>query len=110
MDNNVDLGHVRLSIIDLSPNGNQPMIYDRNGRKAIITHNGEVYNSKDLRKELEERGHRFVSNTDTEVLLASYVEYGVNCVRRFNGMFAFVIYDVINSYFLTREIDLARNQ
>lgn len=87
----VGLGHRRLSIIDLSKAGDQPMMSSC-GRYAIV-YNGEVYNFQDLRKELESKGHAFRSRTDTEVVLTAYKEWGAGCLPRFNGMFAFVIYD-----------------
>ncbi len=93
-DKNISLGHSRLSIIDLSKAGHQPMIYDHRGRKAIIVYNGEIYNYKELRKELAGKGYLFNSRTDTEVVIACYLEYGFDCVDRFNGMWAFCIYDV----------------
>ncbi len=85
------LAHRRLSILDLSPAGHQPMP-NRDG-KRWITYNGEIYNYQELKRELSGRGHRFVSHCDTEVILAAYDEWGADCVRRFNGMFAFGIYD-----------------
>ena len=90
-DEKVTLGHRRLSILDLTPKGHQPMIRD-NGN-LIIVHNGEVYNYKEIRKELEDKGFVFGSNTDTEVILHAYKEWGYDCVKKFNGMWAFVIYD-----------------
>ncbi len=92
-DNGVSLGQVRLSILDLSKKGHQPMAYEHKGKKAVITFNGEVYNFQEIRKELENKGYRFNSNTDTEVILASYFEWGENCVNYFNGMWSFCIYD-----------------
>jgi len=86
------LGHVRLAILDLSPAGLQPM--PSPDRTCWITYNGEVYNYVELRAELESLGHGFHSGTDTEVMLAAYREWGNECVKRFNGMFAFVIVDV----------------
>jgi len=83
-------GHRRLSILDLSPDGHQPMWYK--GRYVIVF-NGEVYNYVELRDELLALGHTFKSKADTEVILASYDQWGRDCVSRFNGMFAFVIYD-----------------
>lgn len=83
--------HRRLSIIDLSPAGHQPMSYHNN--RYWIVFNGEIYNWKDLRKELESLGHTFLSQTDTEVILASYAQWGKECLRRFNGMWAFIIFD-----------------
>ncbi|MDB5035977.1 MAG: hypothetical protein JWQ98_3218 [Chlorobi bacterium] len=85
------LAHRRLSILDLSPAGHQPMVNE--GGSRWITFNGEIYNYLELRAELESHGHRFLSNTDTEVILAAYDRWGADCVRRFNGMFAFAIYD-----------------
>ncbi len=87
----VALGHRRLSILDLSMAGHQPMS-DRN-HQVWITYNGELYNYLELRKELAGKGYAFVSNTDTEVLLSMYQEYGPSCLDRLNGMFAFAIWD-----------------
>ncbi|MBI1781999.1 MAG: asparagine synthase (glutamine-hydrolyzing) [Sphingobacteriales bacterium] len=91
LEDNMALGFVRLSIIDLSSLGHQPM-YSADKRYAIIF-NGEVYNYIELRKELEQKGYKFISGTDTEVLLNSYIEWGEDCLHRFNGMWAFAIYD-----------------
>jgi asparagine synthase (glutamine-hydrolysing) len=85
------LGHRRLSIIDLSKKGKQPM--SNEDGSIFITFNGEIYNFKDIRVELEKNGHRFRSNTDTEVIVHAFEEYGVDCLKRFNGMFAFAIWD-----------------
>lgn len=85
----VALAHRRLSILDLSPAGHNPMPY----RHHWITFNGEVYNYIELRAELEQLGHSFQSETDTEVILAAYDEWGTDCLARFNGMFAFAIWD-----------------
>ncbi len=90
-DHDVSLGHRRLSILDLSPLGRNPM---RLGRQGLwITYNGEAYNFREVRRELESLGDRFVSQTDTEVLLAAYARWGVQCLARFVGMFAFAIWD-----------------
>jgi asparagine synthase (glutamine-hydrolysing) len=86
------LGHRRLSIIDLSEAGHQPMSIG-NGLLWIV-YNGEVYNYREIRKELEGLGHRFRSHTDTEVILHAYDEWGVDCLRRLNGMWAFAIVDL----------------
>jgi asparagine synthase (glutamine-hydrolysing) len=88
----VGLGSRRLSIIDLSPSGHMPMC--NADRTLWITYNGEIYNFEDLRHQLQNRGHRFVSGTDTEVLLQLYEEEGAECVKRLNGMFAFAICDL----------------
>ena len=90
-DSNVSLGHRRLSIIDLSKKGRQPM--SNEDGTIWITYNGEIYNYKELRPELEKRGHRFKSDTDTEVIIHAYEEYGIGCLDKFRGMFAFCIYD-----------------
>ncbi|CAB50067.1 asparagine synthase (glutamine-hydrolyzing) [Pyrococcus abyssi] len=104
VDDNVSLGHVRLAIIDLSPKGHQPMKYEKDGKEVWIVYNGEIYNFMEIRKELEEKGYTFTSNTDTEVILAAYLEWGFDCVERFNGMWAFVIYDKSkNILFLSRD-------
>jgi len=85
------LGNARLSILDLSARGNQPMS-SRDG-KLWIVYNGEVYSFPEIKKELQARGYKFNSNTDTEVVLKSYEEYGPECLKKFNGMFAFAIWD-----------------
>ncbi len=98
----VGLAHRRLSIIDLSPLGHQPMS-DPSGR-LWVTFNGEIYNYRRLRRELEVKGHGFRSASDTEVLLAAYSEWGLNCLERLNGMFAFAIYDgAARRLFLARD-------
>lgn len=84
-------GHRRLSIIDLDTHAKQPMV--SNCKRFILTFNGEIYNYKELREELEAKGYHFNTQSDTEVLLNSYIEYGIKCVDRFIGMFAFSIYD-----------------
>lgn len=91
IDKSIGLGHRRLAIIDLSPLGNQPMI-TTNGRYAIV-YNGEVYNFMNLRLLLQSKGYEFVSMTDTEVVLNSYIEWGEACLNKFNGFFAFAIWD-----------------
>ena len=94
VDNNVGLGFVRLSIIDLSQSGHQPM-FSQN-RRYVIIYNGEVYNYIEIREELESEGYVFHTNSDTEVVLASFQKWGKKCLNKFNGMFAFVIYDTMN--------------
>jgi asparagine synthase (glutamine-hydrolysing) len=84
-------GHRRLSIIDLSAGGHQPMCVKE--KKIWITYNGEIYNYIEIREELEKKGYRFLTNSDTEVILNSYLEWGEHCINKFNGMWAFVIYD-----------------
>jgi asparagine synthase (glutamine-hydrolysing) len=90
-EGDVGLGHRRLAIIDLSPGGHQPMA-DASGQ-FVIVYNGEIYNFQDLRRELEARGHRFRTASDTEVILEAYRAWGVDCLGHFNGMFAFALYD-----------------
>lgn len=100
----VGLGSRRLAILDLSQDGHMPMC--NSDRTLWITYNGEVYNYAVLRSELEGKGHRFVSNTDTEVVLHLYEEEGPDCVQRLNGMFAVVICDLRES---TPTLFLARD-
>ena len=90
-ENNIGLGHRRLSIIDLSPAGHQPM-QSKDGR-YILTYNGEIYNYLTIRTQLEAKGYRFHSRTDTEVLLHAYAEWGMRSLTKLNGMFAFAIWD-----------------
>jgi asparagine synthase (glutamine-hydrolysing) len=90
VDENVSLGHARLSIIDLSERGRQPMS-NENGPIWIV-YNGETYNFKDLRRNLEKK-HNFYSDTDTEVLIHAYEEYGIDFIKKLRGMFAFALYD-----------------
>ena len=96
------LGHRRLSIIDVHATGHQPMCSPDG--ECWIVHNGEVYNYLELRCELKSLGYAFVSGTDTEVILHAYREWGVDCLSRFNGMFAFVIFDRrTNKLFVARD-------
>lgn len=97
------LAHRRLSIIDLSPLGHQPM-KNKSGNR-FITFNGEVYNYLEIRQTLINKGHQFNSNSDTEVILKAFDEWGYECVKKINGMFAFGIYDTI-----TQELFIARDQ
>jgi asparagine synthase (glutamine-hydrolysing) len=102
-DENVSLAHRRLSIIDLSEKGTQPMTNEDGSLWLVF--NGEIYNFPSLRARLADRGHRFSSNTDTEVILHAYEEYGPNCVDHLSGMFAFAIWDRRR-----RELFLARDR
>ena len=88
--NNFAFGNRRLCIIDLSEKGNQPMTYKT---RYTITYNGEIYNYLEIRNDLERYGYRFNSETDTEVILAAYDKYGIDCINTFNGMWAFALYD-----------------
>ena len=85
----IGLGHRRLSILDLSMAGHQPMKFEH----LTIIYNGEVYNFLQLRAELEAKGHRFRSKSDTEVLIHGYEEEGIDFVQKLNGMFAFALWD-----------------
>ncbi len=102
-DTCVGLGHRRLAIIDLSNAASQPMLTP--DRRYALSYNGEIYNFRELRKELEALSHRFLSTSDSEVVLHSYAEWGGACVERFNGMFAFAIWDR-----QTQELFLARDR
>jgi asparagine synthase (glutamine-hydrolysing) len=82
-------GHRRLSILDLSPLGHQPMEVEN----LVITYNGEVYNFREIRKELEDEGYKFSSNSDTEVILKAFHRWGFSAVHKFRGMFAFALWD-----------------
>jgi len=103
LDENISLGHRRLSIIDLSPNGRQPMFNE--DKSLALIFNGEIYNFQDLRKDLEEKGHKFHSQTDSEVILHLYEDYQENCLKFLNGIFAFAIWDIKN-----KELFLARDR
>lgn len=98
----VGLGHRRLSILDLSASGHFPMCDST--KRYWITYNGEIYNYIELRDELISKGRSFSSNSDTEVILQAYAEWGTDCLQRFNGMFAFVLYDLNDKrLFLARD-------
>lgn len=90
----VGLGHRRLSILDLSPGGHQPMVYPEAG--LAISFNGEIYNYIEIRQELQRLGHVFKSNSDTEVILHAWAQWGRECMHHFNGMFAFLLLDYRN--------------
>ncbi len=95
--------HRRLSVVDPA-GGAQPMIRSQGHKNYVITYNGELYNTLDIRRELEARGHSFRTNSDTEVLLVSFMEWGPACVERLNGIFAFGIWDeAAQSLFLARD-------
>ncbi len=94
----VRLGHRRLSIIDLSAAGHQPMVSD-DGQLAIV-YNGEIYNFLQLRAELQKKGRHFHSDSDTEVILVAYQEYGIECLDRLDGIFAFALWDESQSQLL----------
>jgi asparagine synthase (glutamine-hydrolysing) len=85
----IGLGQTRLSILDLSPAGHQPMEFEN----LVIVFNGEIYNFKEIKKELAELGHIFKSESDTEMILHAFKQWGPKSVHRFIGMFAFLIYD-----------------
>lgn len=89
-DGEICLAHRRLSILDPHPRGRQPMSMPEG---VTITYNGEIYNFQELREELIKKGHSFQTNTDTEVVLKSYLEWGKDCIQRFVGMFAFALWD-----------------
>lgn len=103
LDGSVGLGHRRLAILDLSTAGQQPMATE-NGSHVLV-YNGEVYNYAELRVQLQALGHRFHSRTDSEVVLHALVEWGADALSRFNGMFAFALYDRD-----AREVVLARDR
>jgi asparagine synthase (glutamine-hydrolysing) len=103
VDSFLGLGHRRLAIIDLSRAGHQPMMTE--DKQYAISYNGELYNFQELKAELENLGHPFRSRTDTEVILQSYVQWGNRCVHKFNGMFAFAIWDKTR-----QELFLARDR
>jgi asparagine synthase (glutamine-hydrolysing) len=93
LDNRVALGFRRLSIIDLSEAGSQPMSNSLEGDTVVVVFNGEIYNFKELRDELVALGHKFATNTDTEVIIHGYEQYGTEITGRLRGMFSFVLYD-----------------
>lgn len=101
-DISIGLSHRRLSIVDLSESGHQPM--SDNSGSSWIVFNGEIYNYVELRGFLEKKNYKFRSSSDTEVILASYKEWGTDCLSRFNGMFAFAIFDLEeNHVFMARD-------
>lgn len=90
--NRISLGHRRLSIIDLSDSASQPMHYMN---RYVIVFNGEIFNYVEIRDELLRNGYQFISESDTEVIMAAYDYWGVSCLEKFNGMWAFVLYDLL---------------
>jgi asparagine synthase (glutamine-hydrolysing) len=98
------LAHNRLAVIDPA-NGAQPMAREAGNGKFVLVYNGELYNTPELRRELEKHGHAFRTDCDTEVLLAAYIEWGRNCLERLNGIFAFAVYDTAR-----RKVFLARDR
>jgi len=101
-DKNVSLGSRRLSIIDLSKAGNQP-IYNEDG-SIVLVYNGEIFNFKEIREKLVKKGHAFSSNTDSEVIVHAYEEYGIGCLSYFNGFWGFALYDIKKKLlFLSRD-------
>lgn len=102
INKNVGLGHKRLSVIDVSPAGRQPMTNE--DKTLWVVFNGEIYNFQEIKKDLERRGHKFSSKTDSEVILHSFEEWGHQCVKKFDGMFAFAIFNEKDgSIFLARD-------
>ena len=86
------LMHARLAVIDPA-RGRQPMIQSASGETYVIVYNGELYNTRELRTELQRLGHSFQSHSDTEVLLHAYIQYGSGCVHKLNGIFAFAVWE-----------------
>jgi asparagine synthase (glutamine-hydrolysing) len=103
VDFSIGLAHRRLSIVDLSESGRQPMCNEDGS--IWITYNGEVYNFQEIREELQAAGHLFRSQTDTEVILHAYEQWGMSCLERFIGMFAFALWDAKK-----QKLILARNR
>ena len=104
-ETSIYLLHSRLSIIDLDDRANQP--YTFNGNTLVF--NGEIYNYIELRDKLKVKGYKFDTNSDTEVVIKAYAEYGMDCVQYFNGMWSFVIWDDKQKIYFFLEIDLQKN-
>ncbi len=104
VDKNICLIHRRLVVVD-PENGKQPMTFNFNDRKYTVVYNGELYNTDEIRRELEGLGHSFRGHSDTEVLLKSFVQWGKDCVNKLNGIFAFAVWDDTN-----KELFLARDR
>ena len=92
-ENGTTLGHRRLAILDLTEGGAQPMSYPYSSGRYVLSFNGEIYNFVELREELKAKGYEFKSDSDSEVILASYMEWKEKCLDKFNGMWAFLIWD-----------------
>ncbi|MDG4655099.1 asparagine synthetase B family protein, partial [Chryseobacterium arthrosphaerae] len=100
INENFGMGHRRLAIIDTSDSANQPFLF----KNKVLTFNGAIYNYIELKSELEKQGYVFSTNSDTEILIASYDYWGEKCVERFNGMWAFAIFDAEkNKIFCSRD-------
>lgn len=98
----IGLAHRRLSILDLSPLGHQPMCSD--DERVVVVFNGEIYNFKEVRKTLADRGYAFKSDSDTEVIIQAYLEWGIDFIHQMNGMFAIALYDKqTQDFFLIRD-------
>ena len=104
VDKNICLIHRRLVVVD-PENGKQPMTFSFNDKKYTVVYNGELYNTDEIRRELEGLGHSFRGHSDTEVLLKSFVQWGKDCVNKLNGIFAFAVWDDSN-----KELFLARDR
>ncbi len=104
IENNIGLGFVRLSIFDLSIAGHQPMVSE--DEQNVIVFNGEIFNFIEIREELKTKGYTFKTNSDTEVILASWKEWGEECLEKFNGMWLFAFMIKQKRKFLYRVIDL----
>ena len=96
--NNISIGHKRLKIIDLTENGAQPMF--SNDKRYVLSFNGEIYNFKKLKKIIVKKGYVFKSETDSEVVVNSFQEWGLDSLKMFNGMFAFIIWDQLKNEFI----------
>ncbi|HPU18219.1 MAG TPA: asparagine synthetase B, partial [Bacillota bacterium] len=95
--------HARLSVVD-PENGRQPMLYRERGRDLCLVYNGELYNTEEIRQSLLSKGYTFIGHSDTEVLLKAYAEWGDGCVDRFNGIFAFAVWDNVEGrLFIARD-------
>jgi len=103
IDGPAALIHSRLSVVDLE-NGRQPMLYTQGMDEYALVYNGELYNTSELRSELQSLGHRFRGHSDTEVLLHAYVQWKEGCVERLNGIFAFAVWEKhIRRLFIARD-------